>query len=278
MTITKSDISKYEEYLINEEKSTATLEKYLRDVKSLAEWLGERELTKSSLLEYKEYLTQKYAPGSVNSAISSLNSYFTYKELYSLRIKTLKIQKQIFSSRERELTKAEYERLLLAAKRSGNDRMYFLMQTVCSCGIRVSELKYITVESIIVGRATINLKGKLRIVIIPRELCKMLKKYAEEKRIIRGSIFITKNGAPLDRSNIWRMMKSLCQIANVPKEKVFPHNLRHLFARTFYTVQKDIVRLADVLGHSNVDTTRIYTMETGETHRKQIQMLGLLQI
>ena len=179
---------------------------------------------------------------------------------------------------EQELTKSEYERLLTEAKRKGNEKLYLLMQTICSTGIRVSELKYITVESLSARKATINLKGKMRIVIISNSLCKMLAKYAKKKKIKSGSIFVTKNNNPLDRSNIWKLMKKLCESAKVAKEKVYPHNLRHLFARTFYSVQKDIVRLADILGHSSVNTTRIYTMESGEVHRRQIQKLGLLRL
>ena len=151
------------------------------------------------------------------------------------------------------------------------------MQTICACGIRVSELRYITMSAIKIGMAEINLKGKMRVIIIPDDLCKILKTYAKEQKISSGSIFVSKNGNPLDRSNIWKLMKALCDSADVPKNKVFPHNLRHLFARTYYSLEKDIVRLADILGHSSVETTRIYTMETGETHRRQIQKLGLLR-
>jgi len=275
--ITAELILSYERHLIEEEKSASTVEKYIRDITAFFNWTGGKALEKTDILKYKEFLTLNYAPTSVNSILSSLNSFFVYNEWYNLKVKTLKIQRQIFSGEDKELTKAEYERLLDAAKSKGNEKLYFLMQTICSTGIRVSELKFITVESLRKKRATINLKGKMRIVIIPESLCKTLLKYAQKRNITTGSVFISRNGNPLDRSSIWKLMKNLCESAGVKKEKVFPHNLRHLFARTFYSLQKDIVRLADILGHSSVNTTRIYTMDTGLIHRRQIQKLGLLK-
>lgn len=275
--ITDKIIKKFEEHLINEEKSKATIEKYIRDLTVFVCWLGGAELNKTMVLGYKEYIISKYAPASVNSILSSLNSFFDFIDEYGLKVKNLKIQKQIFAKNEKELTKAEYDRLLAAAKAEGNQKLNLLMQTICATGIRVSELKYITVEVLKDGRADVNMKGKLRIIIIPKELCKMLKKYAAEQKISSGSIFVTKTGRPLDRTNIWKLMKSLCESANVDKGKVFPHNLRHLFARTFYSIEKDIVRLADILGHSSVNTTRIYTMDTWEICRRQVQRLGLLR-
>lgn len=275
--ITDKSINKFKEYLTNEEKSKATIEKYIRDLTTFAAWLGKTELSKAKMLEYKEYLIEVYAPASVNSIISSLNSFFDYIGQYALKVKTLKIQRQIFARKDKELTKAEYERLLSAAKSKGNRKLYLLMQTICACGIRVSELRYISIESLQKGQAVINMKGKMRTIIIPRNLCKILKKYAVEQKISSGSVFITKTGRPLDRTNIWKLMKSLCDKANVNKNKVFPHNLRHLFARTYYSIEKDIARLADILGHSSIETTRIYTMESGDIHRRQIQKLGLLR-
>ncbi len=275
--ITNKIIKKFKEYLIDEEKSKATIEKYIRDLTVFGCWLGGAELNKTKVLGYKEYIISKYAPASVNSILSSLNSFFDFIGEYGLKVKNLKIQKQIFAKNEKELTKAEYDRLLAAAKAEGNQKLNLLMQTICATGIRVSELKYITVEVLKDGRADVNMKGKLRVIIIPKELCRMLKKYAAEQKISSGSIFVTKTGRPLDRTNIWKLMKSLCESANVDKGKVFPHNLRHLFARTFYSIEKDIVRLADILGHSSVNTTRIYTMETWEICRRQVQRLGLLR-
>ncbi len=277
-TITRDLIENFENYLINEEKASATLEKYMRDVKAFTIWADGCEIDKRKVLDYKEYLIGKFAPASVNSQLSSLNSFFEFNNWHEMKVKMLKIQKQIFAQKDKELSKSEYERLLDAAKAKSNERLYLLMQTICASGIRVSELQYITVDAVRQRKASISCKGKMRIVILPRELCRMLTEYAKTKKITSGPIFVTKTGKPLDRSTIWKMMKALCESAGVSKDKVFPHNLRHLFARTFYTLQKDIVRLADILGHSSVNTTRIYTMETGEIHRRQIQKLGLLRI
>lgn len=234
-------------------------------------------MQKSVVLEYKQYLIENYAPVSVNSMLSSVNSFFEYMSWHDCKVKTLKIQRQIFADTGKELTKLEYEKLLKAAQSRNNERLYLLMQTICSTGIRVSELKYITVEAVANRQALINCKGKMRVVFLPKQLCKILKDYIKLKGIKSGCVFVTKSGKPLSRSNIWADMKKLCECAGVSKDKVYPHNLRHLFARTYYTLQKDIVRLADILGHSSVNTTRIYTMETGEVHRKQIQNLGLLR-
>ena len=275
--ITTEIIKSFNDYLINEEKAQATVNKYLRDVNEFQIWLDEQELCKTAVLAYKSYICEQYAPASVNAALSSLNSFFNFMEWYDLRVKNLKIQKQIFASTDKELIKSEYDRLLQAAKQKKNERLYLLMQTICSTGIRVSEVRYVTVEAVARGIAEINCKGKRRQVFLPKQLCQILKQYIKEQKIKSGAVFVTKNGNPLDRSNIWSDMKKLCKAANVSEKKVFPHNLRHLFARTYYSLQKDIVRLADILGHSSVNTTRIYTMETGEIHRRQIQKLGLLR-
>lgn len=277
MTITNDTVRKFEQYLIEEEKSTATLKKYMHDVIVFLNWAETSDIEKKTVLEYKENLTRKYAPASVNSVLSSLNSFFEFSGFLNLKVKMLKIQKQIFARREKELTKEEYVKLLDAAKSNKNERLYYLMQTICSSGIRVSELKFITVEAVKNRQSTIRCKGKMRVVILPKDLCRMLIRYCESRKIKSGPVFVTRTGKPLDRSTIWKMMKSLCESAGVSPDKVFPHNLRHLFARTYYSLQKDIVRLADILGHSSVETTRIYTMETGDIHRRQIQKLGLLR-
>ncbi len=278
MTLTRSLIKEFRRYLIEEEKSSATIEKYMRDITAFLAWLDGCELEKIAVLRYKEHLTKNYAPASVNSVLSSLNSFFDYSDWHGLKVKMLKIQKQIFASKNKELTRAEYERLLNAAKEKKNERLYYLMQTICSSGIRVSELSAITVETVVARQAIIRCKGKMRVVILPKDLCKMLLEYTKRQKITSGPVFVTRTGKPLDRSAIWKMMKALCESAGVDRDKVFPHNLRHLFARTYYSIQKDIVRLADILGHSSVNTTRIYTMETGDVHRRQIQKLGLLQL
>ncbi len=275
--ITKKTVSAFGVYLHNEEKSDNTIKKYMRDIRSFAKWLGGRNVDKNAVLEYKKELCGKYAPKSVNSVLSSLNSMFMYMNRYELKVKMLKIQRQIFADKEKELTKAEYERLLTAAKNKKNERLYYLMQTIGSTGLRISELKYVTVDSVKKGQATINCKGKIRQVFLPKQLCTMLKNYIKTKQIKSGAVFISRKGNPLDRSDVWKMMKNLCEVAHVAKEKVFPHNFRHLFARTFYSLKKDIVRLADILGHSSIETTRIYTMETAEIHINQIQKLGLLR-
>ncbi len=277
-TITNDLITKFKENLQNEEKSLLTIEKYIRDITAFFLWITGREFDKSTVLEYKEHLTAAYSPASVNSMLSSLNSFFAFNEWYELKVKALKIQRQIFVNKEKELTKAEYERLLKAAKSKGNERLYLLMQTICSCGLRVSELKFVTVEALKKRQTEIKCKGKIRQVFIPKELCKLLERYAKERNIKSGAVFVSKTGKPLNRSNIWVDMKKLCESANVSPEKVYPHNLRHLFARTFYTMQKDIVRLADILGHSSINTTRLYTMETGEQHQRLIQKLGLVML
>ena len=275
--ITNELIHSFKTYLIEEEKSENTIEKYIRDVTFFMMWLNDQEVTKILALEYKKELCEKYAPASVNAAISSLNSFFAFTGWHEIRIKALKIQRQIFSNKDKELTKAEYERLLIAAKSKGNERLYLLIQTICSTGIRVSELRFVTYEAVKKGQAVISCKGKMRTIFLPKELCRMLKKYITEQGIKDGSVFVSRNGKPLDRSYIWKMLKNLCESAGVSKDKVFPHNFRHLFARTYYSLQKDIVRLADILGHSSVETTRIYTIETGDICRRQIQKLGLLR-
>ena len=270
-------IKAFEACLIEEEKAAATVAQYGRDVRAFVAWLGERELDKGAVVAYKQHLSERYAPASVNAALSSLNRFFSFVGWHELRVKHVKIQRQIFAPADRELTRGEYERLLQAARDRKNERLYLLMQTICSTGIRVSEVRYVTVEAIGRGVAQIACKGKRRQVFLPGQLCQLLKRYAKEQKIKSGAVFVTRNGNPLDRSNIWSDMKRLCREAGVTQGKVFPHNLRHLFARTYYHAQKDIVRLADILGHGSINTTRIYTRESGEVHCRQIQRLGLLR-
>lgn len=276
-TITEEQIRAFERHLILAEKARATVVKYLYDVRQLADWLEDRALAREEILAYKAVLIERYAPVSVNAALASLSSFFDFCGRPDLRVKNLKIQRQIFASSERELTRAEYERLLRAASAAGKERLCLLMQTICATGLRVSELRYITVEAVRRGEAQIRCKGKRRRVLLPSQLCRLLGQYIKERKITGGAVFVTKQGNPPDRSNIWSEMKRLCRAARVSEKKVFPHNLRHLFARTYYRMERDIVRLADILGHANVNTTRIYTMESGQIHRKQIERLGLLQ-
>ena len=274
--ITNEQINDFKLYLYEEERSENTIAKYIRDILSFSQRIGSKRLEKTDMLEYKKELCEKYAPRSVNSILSAINMFFAFLGWHELKVRTLKIQRQIFAEKSKELTKAEYVRLLIAAKRNNNSRLYYLLQTMAGTGIRVSEIKYITCEAVKNGQTVINCKNKIRKIFLPKQLCKMLKAYIREQNIKNGSVFVSKQGRPLDRSNIWKMLKDLCESANVSKEKVFPHNFRHLFARTYYSLQKDIVRLADLLGHSCIETTRIYTVETCDVCCRQIQQLGLL--
>lgn len=259
--ITDENIKNFKLHLYEEEKSENTIEKYMRDIGFFKKWLGGKGVDKTTVLNYKNELCKRYAPKSVNSIISSLNALFSFMNRHELKVKTLKIQRQIFADKEKELTKAEYKRLLTAAKNKRNERLYYLMQTIGSTGLRISELKYVTVDAVNAGQATINCKGKIRQVFLPEQLCRMLRVYIKRQKIKNGPVFITKTGKPMNRSNIWTQMKKLCHAAHISQVKVFPHNLRHLFARTYYAAYCDIVRLSDILGHSSINTTRIYTME-----------------
>ena len=276
MKIIFDQIKEYKTHLINEEKCKATIEKYIRDITVFYEWLSGRELTKELALEYKVQLMENYAPTSVNSILASLNSFFDHNGWHEIKLKNLKIQRRIFCQSEKELTKGEYEKLLQAAKDKKNERIYLVMQTICATGIRVSELSYITAEAVKCGQTQVKLKGKIRMIILNKDLCRVLKKYMQEQGITQGCVFVTRNGKPLDRHGIWKAMKDLCESAGVSKEKVFPHALRHLFAKTYYSLQKDIVRLADILGHSSINTTRLYTIENGDEHRRQMERMGLV--
>ena len=272
----KNILLSYTEYLKKEEKSPATAQKYLCAAEKFMDFLENRELNRAEMLVYKEKLSKQYCAVSLNNVLCALNCFLAFLKREDLKLKPLKIQKQLFLREEKELTKEEYSRLLHAAEK--NLRLYLLLQTICSTGIRVSELIFITAEAVRSKTAYIRNKGKNRIVFLPEKLCEMLKAYMKKKNIKSGPVFITRNGKPLDRSNIWSAMKKLCKKAGVSEKKVFPHNLRHLFARTYYAKEKDVVKLADILGHSNVNTTRIYTMESGATHRKQIEALGFLEL
>ncbi len=266
----KERLSAFERHLITEEKSAASIEKYLRDVRCFLSFLGDRTLCKEETIAFKEHLTAQYAPVSVNSMLIALNGFLRFVGQSDCCVRLMKIQRQIFCSEDKELTKPELHRLVKAA---GNTRLSLVIQTICGTGIRVSELPYITVEAVRRGKAVVNCKNKTRIIFIPTAIQKLLKPYIKKSGITAGAIFVTRNGKPLNRRNIWRDMKALCERAGVSKNKVFPHNLRHLFARTFYSVEKDIVRLADLLGHSSIDTTRIYTVETGCEYRLRLERI-----
>lgn len=274
--ITQAQLVQFQNKLIEDEKSTATIQKYTRDLKSFVAFVREEPVTKDTAIRYKQYLQERYKPSSINSMLAAVNRFFKEMQWFDCMVKNLRIQHQAFRSKERELTKKEYYRLLKAAKAQKNTRLYLLMETICSTGIRVSELQFITVQAIQAGRAMVFLKGKTRTVLIPSPLCKALRSYAKSLGRKAGSIFTTRNGRPLDRSNILHDMKALCERAEVDRNKVFPHNLRHLFACLFYQAEKDISRLADLLGHSNINTTRIYTCVSGEEQIRQIEQLGLI--
>lgn len=269
-------IKSYTAFLYEQEKGKSTICQYNRYLNMALLHFEGIELTKAVLIEWKEQLAEKQAPASVNTILAALNGFLKFMGWADLTVKPLKIQKSLFSDGNRELSQDEYARLVHAAERPGNRRLSLVIQTICSTGIRVSELKFITVEAVRAGRAEVSNKGKRRTVFIPKKLGKMLSTYLKEQKISQGHVFVTRSGKPLDRSNIWRDMKALCKSAGVDGVKVFPHNLRHLFARTYYSMEKDLSRLADILGHSSVNTTRIYTMESGIVHLRQIERLGLL--
>lgn len=276
-TLTQNKISDFYKWLQSEEKSENTVEKYIRDVTAFMAYLGGGVITKETVIAYKSKLiADNYAVRSINSMLASLNSLFAFLGWVDLKVKSIKLQRQIYCPEEKELTKAEYMRLVNAAKQKGNERLNLLIQTICGTGIRVSELQYITVEAVKRGKAIVSLKGKTRSVFIVRELQKKLLRYAAEQKITSGAIFITRNGKPMSRTNIWREMKSLCVEAGVNPQKVFPHNLRHLFARTFYGIEKDIAKLADILGHSSINTTRVYIITTGNEHRQRMENMRLI--
>ncbi|MBR5316727.1 MAG: tyrosine-type recombinase/integrase [Lachnospiraceae bacterium] len=276
--LTKKFLEEFEVYLMEEEKSRATIRKYICDLKKFFDFAGEKDVSKTLAMEYKEYLLKhkNYEISSVNSFLTALNCFLDFVGWSDAKVKTCKVQKAGFAAEEKYLTKAEYKRLVQAARRKGNTRLALIFNTICSTGIRISELGYITVESVRKGKAVIHNKGKVRTILIPKELQRDLKLYIEQKKIENGAIFCTGSGKCMDRSNIWREMKALYKEADVDAEKIFPHNLRHLFAQCFYSLKKDIAKLADVLGHSSIETTRIYIRTTCEEHRKQLEMLGLV--
>ena len=276
LTITKEQIKNYIIFLREQERSESTVQKYAHDLNTLAEFLDGRPVAKGLLLEWKEDLVGTYAPASVNTILAAVNRFLTFCGWSELRLRPLKIQKALFLNEEKELTRAEYIRLIRAAERKENERLALVIQTICATGIRVSELRYITVEAVQAGRAEVNNKGKRRTVFLPDKLRRLLKAYLRKQKITAGAVFISRNGRPLNRSNIWRDMKALCESAGVEEGKVFPHNLRHLFARTYYAQERDLSRLADILGHTNITTTRIYTAESGAVHARQIGRLGLI--
>ena len=276
-TLTSAHITAYARFLLDEERASATVEKYIRDIRSFASWLEGREVSKDTVVQWKsDLLAQDKAPSTVNGKLSALNGLFGFLGWDDRRIKFLKLQKKVFRETDRELTREEYRRLLETARCRYLNWLELLMETICSTGIRVSEVKYITAEALRAGRADISLKGKIRTVLLPGKLCRKLQKYAKKQKITSGEVFLTRSGKGVSRRQIWAEMKALCKQARVAPSKVFPHNLRHLFARTFYRVSRDVAKLADVLGHSSIETTRIYLISTGAEHVRQLERLGLI--
>ena len=276
-TMTNEQMRAFELHLRMEERSESTIEKYTCAVTAFYTFLpDEKAVTKEQLLAWKNQLCATLAASTVNVMLSALNSFFAFLCWNDLHIRQIKTQRRVYRDKERELTKEEYMRLLDAALKSGNLRLFYLMQTLAGTGIRVSELQYITAEAVQSGSAVVDCKGKQRTVLIPQKLRKALRAYCERVHIISGPIFITKSGRPLNRSNVWKEMRKLCAAAHVESRKVFPHNFRHLFAVTFYRLEKDIAKLADLLGHASINTTRIYIMESGAEHERQMERLGLV--
>ena len=266
----------FEESLLENERSQATIKKYQRDMRSFCRFIGVNEIKKELVMAYKEYLIERYRPASVNSMLAAVNSFFKFCGWYACCVKPLRIQQKMFANPQTELTKSEYFRLLHAAEQAGNERLTLLMETICATGIRVSELCFISIEAVRCGNVVIQCKGKLREIFLPKLLREKLLGYCDKKKIRSGYVFITRSGKPMERKNIWAEMKALCKNAAVSEKKVFPHNLRHLFARTYYKLEKDIEHLAALLGHSNINTTRIYTLTSSKDYMRQIDRLGLL--
>lgn len=275
--ITEEKVAQFAQMLLKEERSPGTIENYLRHIRAFAQWLNGQEVTLETVTTWKGNLLDKeYSPGSINAMLLALNRFFKFLGWDDCKVKSLRIQRQMFRETTKELTRKEYVQLLSAAQAQGKNRLVLLMEAICCTGIRVSEVQYLTVESVREGKAVISLKGKIRTILIPSKLRKKLLQFAQKQKTISGAIFRTRNGTPISRKQIWAEMKSLCKKAGVAASKVFPHNLRHLFARTFYSSCKNVVMLADVLGHSSVETTRIYLISTGIEHEQQLEHLGLI--
>ena len=275
--IKAKQLASFRQFLREEERGEATVKKYLGEVERFSAWLSGALVTKTSVTAWKGYLLdQGYNPSTINGKLTALDRFFRFLGWEDCRVKHLKLQRRLFRDDSRELTKEEYERLIAAAGKEGKERLSLLMETICGTGIRVSEVKYITVEAASQGKAEISLKGKIRTILIPGKLCRKLTKYARKNKIASGEIFLTRGGKSLSRKQIWAEMKAVCEKAEVAPSKVFPHNLRHLFARTFYRVCRDVAKLADVLGHSSIETTRIYLISTGAEHAKTLEQLRLV--
>ena len=278
LQLTEQAFDQFEDYLRHDEREESTIEAYLRSLTRFSEWAAGRAVTKELAMEWKTALAEAgYRPISVNAMLAAVNKFFTCMGREDCKVKYLKLQRQMFRKSEKDLSKEEYQRLVQAAHEKGDLRMELILETICATGIRVGELKYITVEAVRAGVAEIALKGKIRTILLPHRLCRKLQKYAKKQKIASGKIFLTQDGLPVSRQYVWTRMKALCEPAGVERTKVFPHNLRSLFARSFYGSCHDVVRLADVLGHSSIETTRIYLMSTGKEYLRQLDKLGLVR-
>ncbi len=271
-------LENYKRYLEDEEKSPATIDKYIRDNRKIMKYAEGTLLTKPLLLAFKEklYKTDGYKVNSANSILESVNRFFEFMEWYELRVKTYRTQQETFCPEERHLTKKEYKKLLAEARKQGKQRLYLIMETLASTGMRVSELQFATVEAARAGILEVDNKGKIRKVLLTKQMRSQLLSYAKDQGIEEGYLFRTRSGRPVDRSNVWKEMKSLCEGAGVDPRKVFPHNLRKLFAASLYKMEKDIAKLADLLGHSSIETTRRYIRETSREHRRTLERLNLV--
>lgn len=276
LLITPALLTRFRRHLLDMEKSAATVEKYLRDAAHFTRFLSGRPADRQRILEYKESLARDYAPASANSMLASLGALLRFCNRPDLCVRQLRVQRQAYIPQQRELSRAEYQRLVRAARAQGRKRLCCLIQTICATGVRVSEVQFITVEALLKGEAVVLCKGKLRRIFLVEHLQRLLLRYAREAGVTSGPVFCTKSGRPMSRTAIWREMKSLCRAAGVAPEKVFPHNLRHLFARVFYELEKDIAKLADILGHSSINTTRIYIATTGAEHRQRMAQMHLI--
>ncbi len=275
--ITAESIYAFSQYLRSAEKSRGTIANYTRHLHRFAAYTKEEPVTRELTCLWKSCLAEQgYRSASINAMLVSVNSYLKWCGAVECCVKTLRIQKRFFRDRDRELKASDYEKLVNAAKRQGKERLALLMETIAATGIRVGELQYITREAARGGFAEVKLKGKVRTILIPRKLCEKLLNYAKKKKIVSGEIFVTRNGKSIDRRQVWSEIKGLCKCAGVAGKKVFPHNFRHLFATTFYKAHKDIARLADILGHSSMETTRIYLLTSGAEHLRQMEKLGLI--
>ena len=274
--ITEETLAAFARQLGEEDRSPATLEKYLREVRQFAAFLGGREVTRELAAAWREELSARQSPATVNGKLTALDRLLAFLGWEDCRVKHLRVQRQLFRDSARELSREEYARLVETARRLGRGRLSLLMETICATGIRVSEVRYITAEAVREGRTEIALKGKIRTILLPGKLCRKLEKYARQKKITSGELFLTRSGRPMSRKQIWAEMKGVCRAAGGAPSKVFPHNLRHLFARCFYRVSRDVAKLADVLGHSSIETTRIYLISTGAEHARTLDQLRLI--